>query len=119
MGVEESIRTLLLQAVEESYLEALKEEYIGYGGRTPFEMIEHLRTKISKVTNKEKVLLKKEVFIMWEFSNAAWFTLSLTFDSSQVTLAISGLECFTRKNNILIQDQNCFLSSAESFYYNL
>ena len=45
---------------------ALKEEYIGYGSRTPFEVISHLCTKINKVTNKDKVQLKKEVFIKWE-----------------------------------------------------
>ena len=42
LGVEESIRSLLLKEVEKLYVEALKEEYIGYGGRTPFEMIQHL-----------------------------------------------------------------------------
>ena len=52
--------------MEEPYLEALKEEYIGHGGRTLFEMIKHLWTKISKVTNRYKVQLKKEVFITWE-----------------------------------------------------
>ena len=55
----------MLQAVEESYLEALKEDEIGYGGWTIFEMIKHLQIKISKVTNKDKVQLKKEVFIKW------------------------------------------------------
>ena len=44
----------------EFFLEALKKEYIWYGGQTPFEMIEHLQIKISKVTNKDKV------FITWE-----------------------------------------------------
>ena len=29
-------------------------------------MIEHLSTKISEVTNKDKAQLKKELFIMWE-----------------------------------------------------
>ena len=66
LGVEESIRTLLLQVVEESYLEAPKEKYIGYGWWTLFKMIEHLQTKISKVTNINTVRLKKEVFIIWE-----------------------------------------------------
>ena len=33
LGVEESLRTLILQVVEEPNLEALKEEYIGYGSR--------------------------------------------------------------------------------------
>ena len=55
LGVEESLLTLILQVVEEPYLKALKEEYIGYGGRTPFEMIAHLCIKINKVTNKDKV----------------------------------------------------------------
>ena len=32
LGAEESIRSLLLQAVEELYAEVLKEEYISYGG---------------------------------------------------------------------------------------
>ena len=64
--MEESLLTLILQAVEGPYLKALKEEYIGYVGRTPFEMIKHLHTKISKVTNNDKVQLKKEVFITWE-----------------------------------------------------
>ena len=42
-----------LQAVDEPFFEALKEEYIGYGGRMPFDMIKHLQTKITKVTNEE------------------------------------------------------------------
>ena len=66
LGVEESLCTLILQAVEGPYLEALKEYFIGYGGRTPFEMILHLHIKISKAMNKDKVQLKQEVFIMWE-----------------------------------------------------
>ena len=33
LGVKESIWTLLLQAIKKPYLEALKEDYIGYGGR--------------------------------------------------------------------------------------
>ena len=45
--------------MEELYLKALKEEYISYSARMPFEMIEHLQTKISKVTNPDKVQLKK------------------------------------------------------------
>ena len=42
LGVEESISTLITQAVEVPFLKAIKEDYIGYGGRTPFEMLEHL-----------------------------------------------------------------------------
>ena len=61
--MEENIRMLLLQVVKKLFLEALKEEYIGYGCRKPFEIIEHLQIKISKVTNKDKVQLKNEVFI--------------------------------------------------------
>ena len=56
---------LLLQAVNRPFLEALKEEYIGYGGRMSFEMIEHLQTKVNKVTKRDKVQLKNEVIIMW------------------------------------------------------
>ena len=52
--------------MKKPYLEALKVECIGYGSRAPYEMISHLHTKISKVTNKDKVQLKKEVFIPWE-----------------------------------------------------
>ena len=63
LGVEECLCTLIIHAVEEPYLKALKEEYIGYGSRTPFRMISHFCTKISKVTNKDKVQLKKKVFI--------------------------------------------------------
>ena len=51
--------------MEEPLLKALKEEYIGYGGKKSFEMIEHLCSKISKITNKDKVQLKKKVFIEW------------------------------------------------------
>ena len=66
LGVEESIRRLIIQVVNEPFLEVLKEKYIRYGGQTPFEMIEHLRAKISKVTNNYKVQLRKQVFIEWE-----------------------------------------------------
>ena len=31
--------------MEELYLEELKEECIGYGGKTPHKMIEHLQTE--------------------------------------------------------------------------
>ena len=55
LGVKECIQTLIIQAIEEPYIEALKEDYIGYGGRMPYQMIEHLQMKISKVTNKDKV----------------------------------------------------------------
>ena len=37
LGIEEIIKNLLFQAVEEPNLEALKEEYVGYGGRTPMK----------------------------------------------------------------------------------
>ena len=57
--MEDSIRTLLIQVVKEPYLEALKAEYMGYWGRMLFNMIEHLQTKRSKATNKDKVQLKK------------------------------------------------------------
>ena len=66
LGIKESLHTLILHVMEEPYLKALKEEYITYGSRTPFEIISHFCTKISKVTNKDKVQLKKEVFINWE-----------------------------------------------------
>ena len=52
--------------VDEPFIKALKEDYMRYGGRMPYEMIAHLWTKISKVINKDKVQLKKEVFIKWE-----------------------------------------------------
>ena len=57
---------MIIQAIKEPYIETLKEDYIVCGGRTPYKMIEHLWKKISKVTNKDKVQLKKEVFIMWD-----------------------------------------------------
>ena len=57
---------LLIQAVDEPFIKALKEDYIMYGRRTPYNMIVHLRTNKSKVTNKEKVQLKKEIFIKWK-----------------------------------------------------
>ena len=37
LGVEESLRTLILQAVDEPFVEALEEEYIGYGGEHPMK----------------------------------------------------------------------------------
>ena len=66
LGVEENLQTQILQAVVEPFVEALKEEVILYGGKTPYKMIVHLRTKNSKVTNRDKLQLKKEVLIAWE-----------------------------------------------------
>ena len=51
LGIKESNQILIIQAIKNPYLEALKEDYIGHGG---------------EMTNKDKVQLKKEVFIMWE-----------------------------------------------------
>ena len=66
LGVTECIRGLILQSVEEPYLEALKEKYIGYDGLVPADMIHHLRSKISNVTNRDKAALKREIFLPWE-----------------------------------------------------
>ena len=52
LGVEESLQILILQTVDQLYLEALKEEYIGYGGRTPYEMIAHLQ--MTKSNSKKR-----------------------------------------------------------------
>ena len=66
LRVMESTQTLILQAVDKPYLEALKEEYIGYDGILPTTMIHHLRSKINKVINKDKATVKQEIFIPWE-----------------------------------------------------
>ena len=66
LGFEESIQAPLLQAVNDPFLEALKEEYVEYGDRIPFDKIEHLWTKISMITKKGKVQLKKKEFNKWE-----------------------------------------------------
>ena len=66
LGVEKSLQTLILQAVDEPFVEALKEEYIGYGRLMPHETILNLQTKISKVTSKHKFNLKRELFVAWE-----------------------------------------------------
>ena len=62
------ICTLILQAVEEPFLKALKEENNGYDGIQP-TMIAYLQSKISKVTNQDKVAVK-EIFIPWEIEVA-------------------------------------------------
>ena len=62
LGVTE----LILQAADEPYLEALKEEYIGYDGILPMTKIHHLRSKISKVTNRDKAAVKREIIMSWE-----------------------------------------------------
>ena len=66
LGVTESIRALILQAVEIPYLEELKEEYIKYDEVMPTDMIHHLCSKISKVTNRDKAAVNREIFITWE-----------------------------------------------------
>ena len=62
----ESITSLILKAVGKPYLDALKEEYIGYDGILPSTIIHHLWSKISKVTNWDKATVKCEIFIPWE-----------------------------------------------------
>ena len=52
--------------MDEPFVKALKEEYIRYGGRIPYKMIIHFWTKFSKVTNRDKLQLKKEVLIAWK-----------------------------------------------------
>ena len=65
-GMEKSLQTLILQAVDEPFVEALKEAYIGYGGWTSHDILVHLWMKISKVNNRDKLYLKRKVFIAWE-----------------------------------------------------
>ena len=52
--------------MDATFVETLKKEYMEYGGQTPYDIIVHLQTKISKVTNRDKLQLKKEVFIAWD-----------------------------------------------------
>ena len=66
LGVEESLRTLILQAVNEPFVEALEEKYIGYGRQTPHEIIMHLQIKVNKFINRDKLNLKREEFVAWE-----------------------------------------------------
>ena len=66
LGVMESIRTLILQALHEPYLEALKKKYICHCGILPTTMIHHLRSKTSKFTSQDKTTVKCEIFISWE-----------------------------------------------------
>ena len=62
---EKYLGALILQAVDDPYREALKEEYIWYDGTLPITMIYHLRSKISKVTKRDKAMVKQEIFIEW------------------------------------------------------
>ena len=58
LGVDKSLQTSILETVKEPFVEALQEVYIGYGRQMSHEII-----VISKVTNRDKLNLKREVFV--------------------------------------------------------
>ena len=58
LGEDEIRRQLILQAADSTQLEVLEEDNIGYGWRTSYSMLKHLRSKISNVMNKDKVTLE-------------------------------------------------------------
>ena len=59
LEVEESLWISILQAVDEPFVEAPKEECTEYNGQAPHDILLHLQTKISKDLNRDKLNLKR------------------------------------------------------------
>ncbi|KAL7453787.1 hypothetical protein ACHAWC_005423 [Mediolabrus comicus] len=49
-GVEKGLKNLIVEAVEEDYLEGLKDDIVGYINVTPLQMIQHLQTTTATLT---------------------------------------------------------------------
>ena len=61
LGVEEGARELIVHAVGEDVVIALKERYIKYSGKSPQEMMKYLRDKACvKLTELEKEIMKSD-----------------------------------------------------------
>ena len=72
----------------------------------PFEMIDYLWTKISKITNKDKVQLKKEVFIEWDQPQV------LTAHFKQINKACKQLT----KWNVKVSDDDIVIHVVDQMY---
>jgi len=66
LGVEQALREKIVGAVDQQYLAALEEDYVGYTGTTPLLMLEHLRKHCCKITNKDKTDLADEFQAQWD-----------------------------------------------------
>lgn len=51
--VVEVLRQKIVEAVEKQYLAAIYKKYIGYGGSTSKEMIEHLKKQVNVSTKDQ------------------------------------------------------------------
>ena len=49
-GVEKRLKNLIVEAVDEDYLEGIKDDIVGYINVTPLEMIQHLQTTTATLT---------------------------------------------------------------------
>ena len=97
---------MILQAVDESYLKALKEKYIGYDCILPTTMMYHLRSQISKVTNGDKAAVKRKIFIPWKQPTV----LSAYFKK------IGTAKKKLKKWNVTISDNNIIIHVVEQMY---
>ena len=69
LGVEQALREKIEGAVDYQHIAALDEEYVGYSGSTPLDMIEHIRKGCCKITNADREDLDKEFRKEWDQSD--------------------------------------------------
>jgi hypothetical protein len=65
LGVQETLRTLIVSAVSETYLRPLKNEYSGYTQHTARRLIDQIITKV-KLTEKQKASIMDQIDFDWD-----------------------------------------------------
>jgi hypothetical protein len=67
LGVQETLRNLIVGAVDPQYLRELNNEYTGFSQHTAKQLIDHLRVKV-KLTTTDKAKMRDQINFDWDQS---------------------------------------------------
>ena len=67
LGVQETLRNLIVGAVDPQYLRELNNEYTGFSQHTAKQLIDHLRAKV-KLTTTDKAKMRDQINFDWDQS---------------------------------------------------
>ena len=65
LGVQETLRKLIVGAVDGQYLRELNNEYTGFSQHTAKQLIDHLRVKV-KLTTTDKAKMRDQINFDWD-----------------------------------------------------
>ena len=86
------MKECLIKAVDEQYIEELKQDYIGYADETTKTLLAHIKTTWCKVTTQEKQKAKAQIQEPWD-QVMHIKSYARRLDKDQTTIREVGVRC--------------------------